>query len=73
MFGVEYRAIRRITRSYNILVKLNQASKQLKAVINDEKILSDSLEAYLKDKRDYFSKEKLDHSVTAYLLLTWIL
>jgi len=73
LFGVEYRAIRRITRSYNIRAKLNKTSKQLKIVISDDKLLSDSLDAYLNDKSTCCPKEKLDHRVTAYLLVAWIL
>ncbi len=73
LFGVEYRAIHRITRVYNIRTKLNKVSKQLKTVISDEQPLTDSLEAYLKDKGTICPKEKLDHRVTAYLLVAWIL
>ena len=73
LFGVEYRAIRRIARSYNSRAKLNKASKQLRTVISDDKPLSDSLEAYLKDTGTRCPKEKLDHRVTAYLLVAWIL
>jgi hypothetical protein len=68
LFDLEYRAIRRITRSYNVRAKLNKASKQLRAVINNDKSLLDSLEAYLKSK-----EMRLDPRVTAYLLVTWIL
>jgi len=74
LFAVEYRAIRRITRSYNVRAKLNKSSKQLKAVINDDKFLSDSLKAYLKDnKGTHCPKDQLDPRVTSYLLVAWIL
>lgn len=74
LFSVEYRAIRRITRSYSIRAKLNKISKQLKTVISDDKPLSDSLKTYLQDEgRSRCPKEKLDHRVTAYLLVAWIL
>ena len=73
LFAVEYRAIHRFTRSYNIRAKLNKASKQLKIDINDDKLLSDSLDAYLNDPGTRYPKEKLDHRVTAYLLVAWVL
>lgn len=73
LFDFEYRTIRRMTRSYNVRVKLNKASKQLKADINNEKPLLDSLETYLKGKEIRDSEEKLDPRVMAYLLVTWVL
>lgn len=73
LFDVEYRAIRRITRSHNVRAKLSTVSKHLKAVISDDKSLMDSLEKYLKPKAITHTEEKLDPSVTAYLLVTWIL
>ncbi len=73
LFDFEYRTIRRVTRSYNVRAKLNKASKQLKADINNEKPLLDSLEAYLKGKEIRDSEEKLDPRVMAYLLVTWVL
>ncbi len=73
LFDFEYRTIRRMTLSYNVRVKLNKASKQLKADINNEKPLLDSLETYLKGKEIRDSEEKLDPRVMAYLLVTWVL
>lgn len=73
LFDFEYRTIRRMTRSYNVRVKLNKASKQLKADINNKKPLLDSLETYLKGKEIRDSEEKLDPRVMAYLLVTWVL
>ncbi len=73
LFEFEYRTIRRITRSYNVRAKLSTVSKQLKAVISNDKSLMDSLEEYLKPKKITRSEGKLDPRVTAYLLVTWIL
>ena len=73
LFDFEYRTIRRMTRSYNVRVKLNKASKQLKADINNEKPLLDSLETYLKGKEIRVSEQKLEPRVMAYLLVTWVL
>ncbi len=74
LFDIEHRAIRRITRSYNIRVKLNQSAKQLKVAINDDPSLSEGLESYLKDYRGtHCPEDQLDPEVTAYLLVAWIL
>ena len=74
LFELEYRAIHRITRSYNIRAKLNKTAKQLKTAIDDDKQLSDSLEAYLKNKQKAQAHpDKLDAVPTAYLIVTWIL
>jgi len=70
-FEIEYRAIRRITRHYNVRVKLNNALKQLKALILDDKAWSDSLQVFLRDKS--ISCQSLDPHVKAYLLLAWVL
>lgn len=74
LFELECRAIHRITRSYNIRAKLNKTAKQLKTVIDDDKQLSDSLKAYLKNKQKVQAcPDKLDSVLTAYLIVTWIL
>jgi hypothetical protein len=73
LFDLEYRTIRRIIRSYNIRVKLGKVLKQLKAVINDDKPLQDSLEAFLEGKEIRYPEKELDPSVTAYLLVAWVL
>ena len=73
LFDVEYRAIRRMTRSYNVRAKLSKASKQLKAIISDDKALSASLQTYLTDKQTGCQGEALDPRVKAYLLVAWIL
>ncbi len=73
LFDIEYRAIRRITRSYNIRVKLYKTLKQLKAVICGSEALSESLDAYLKGKEISCPREVLDPSVVAYLVVAWVL
>lgn len=73
LFEFEYRTIRRYTRSYNVRAKLNNVSKQLKAVIEEDQTLSDSLGAYLKCKDKKRSENTLDPTVTAYLLVVWVL
>jgi len=74
LFDVEYRAIRRMTRSYNVRAKLGKASTQLKAIIHDDKALSGSLLVFLKDKeKTGCHGESLDPRVKAYLLVAWIL
>ena len=74
LFELEYRAIHRITRSYNIREKLNKTAKQLKTMIDDDKQLSDSLKAYLKNKQKAQAHpDKRDSVLTAYLIVTWIL
>jgi hypothetical protein len=73
LFNVEYRAIRRIIRAYNIRAKLYKISKQLKAVIGDDEVLSESLDVYLKDKEIGCPRVTLDPHVLAYLLVAWVL
>ncbi|MCP3681208.1 MAG: transposase [bacterium] len=74
LFNVEYRAIRRITRSYNIRAKLYRVSKQLKTIICGDDTLLESLEVYLlKDKEIDCHTETLDPHVLAYLLIAWVL
>lgn len=73
LFDVEYRAIRRLTRSYNVRAQLNKVAKQLHVLIRDDQALSDSLNTYLADKEIRGSVEKLDPRVSAYLLVTWVL
>jgi hypothetical protein len=73
LFDFEYRTIRRYTRSYNVRAKLNNASKQLKAVVSNDELLRDSLDDYLKNTEIKTAADTLDPRVTAYLLVSWIL
>lgn len=73
LLGVEYSALRRMIRSYNVRAKLGHAAKQLKAVIGNDQALSDSLQAYLKDQETGCPSAPLDPRVKAYLLVAWVL
>jgi len=73
LFDFEYRTIRRYTRSYNVQVKLKKIAKQLKQTINEDKLLSDSLELYLGHQTIQWSTEGFDPRLTAYLLISWVL
>ena len=73
LLGVEYSALRRMIRSYNIRAKLGRAAKQLQVIIRDDQALSDTLQAYLKDPQSGDSCEALDARVKAYLLVAWVL
>ncbi len=73
LFDFEYRAIQRYTRAYNVRAKLNKVSKQLKAVIDENKHLLDNLEYYLKDEEIRNPEGSLEPYVMAYLLVSWIL
>lgn len=73
LFDFEYRAIRRYTRSYNVRAKLNHAAKQLRAAIGKDGLLHDSLDDYLKHHQTGIAECALDPTITAYLLVAWIL
>ena len=73
LFDFEYRTIRRYTRSYNVQAKLKKIAKQLKQTINEDKLLSDSLELYLGHQKIQWSTEGFDPRLTTYLLISWVL
>lgn len=73
LFDFEYRTIRRYTRSYNVSKTLSNVLKQLKATIDENNNLADSLENYLKNDKFIKGEENLDVNVIAYLLVAWIL
>ena len=73
LFDFEYRTIRRYTRSYNVSKKLSNTLKRLKAIIDGNEKLTDSLESYLKNDKIAEVVENLDVNVIAYLLVAWIL
>lgn len=73
LFDFEYRAIRRYTRSHNVRAKLNHAAKQLRAAIGKDGLLHDSLDDYLKHHQTGIAECALDPTITAYLLVAWIL
>jgi len=73
LLEVEYSALYRMIRSYNIRAQLGQAAKQLKVIIGDDPTLSDNLQAYLKDQQRGCASEVLDARVKAYLLVAWVL
>jgi len=72
LFDFEYRTIRRYTRSYGIRAKLNHAARQLKTAVNNDQLLQDSLDSYLKHNETGTAEDGLDPKVTAYLLVAWI-
>ncbi|MEE8058487.1 MAG: hypothetical protein V3T17_11725 [Pseudomonadales bacterium] len=72
LFDFEYRTIRRHTRSYNIKKSLNNTLKQLKTTIEKSTNLSNILENYLKGDSISEGEENLDPSVSAYLLVAWV-
>jgi len=72
LFDVEYRTIRRYTRSFNIKARLSQVEKALKAVIEDDAALAANLRAYL-DSQHPAPQQLLNPWVTAYLLVGWVL
>ncbi len=67
LFDFEYRTIRRYTQSYGVRAKLNHAAKQLKAAVNNDQLLQDSLDSYLKHNETGTAEDTLDPKVTAYL------
>lgn len=71
LFDFEYRTIRRYTRSYNIGKTLKRALKQLKATIDDDQQLTDSLNRYLTHAQ--VNRQRLDPRVAAYLVVAWII
>jgi hypothetical protein len=73
LFEFEYRTIRRYTRSHNIRPNLSNASKRLKAVVTNDKLLRDSLDNYLGNTGARTAGDTLDPRVTAYMLVSWIL
>lgn len=73
LFDFEYRTLRRYTRSYNVQAKLKKCAKQLKSIIDETPLLSDSLEGYLSNPSLQCVGKDLDHWIMAYLLVCWVL
>jgi len=73
LFDFEYRTIRRYTRSYNVQAKLKKLSKQLKQIIDNDPLLSDSLDGYLSHQSIQCTKDSFDPRLSAYILISWIL
>ena len=63
LFDFEYRTIRRYTQSYGVRAKLNHAAKQLKAAVNNDQLLQDSLDRYLKNNQTGTAQDTLDPKV----------
>lgn len=73
LFDFEYRTIRRYTRAYNIRKALGNTLKKLKATIDGDQNLTDSLERHLRNDQILSPKENLGPCVMSYLLVAWIL
>ncbi len=73
LFDFEYRTIRRYTRSYNVQAKLKKLSKQLKRIIDNDPVLSDSLELYLNHQTIQCTQDDFDPRLTAYIFISWVL
>ena len=73
LFDFEYRTIQRYTRSYSVKKILNKTLKKLKATIDKNEELSDSLGNYLSNNNIAQIEKGLDPTITAYILVAWIL
>ncbi len=73
LFEFEYRTIRRYLRTYRVRPKLRKILKQLNTVIEKEGVLTASLDNYLNSKNKTCFESTLDPTISAYLLVAWIL
>jgi len=73
LFGVENSIIRKSIKAHKIRGKLRKTAKTLKIMIDEEPALNHCLNTYLQDKKLDKPKRKLMPTVTAYILILWLL
>lgn len=73
LFGIENTIIRKSIKKYKIKGQLRKTGKELKKIIDEDSELNNCLNTYLKSKKLDRPKNKLMPTVTAYVLIDWIL
>jgi hypothetical protein len=73
LFGDDYRTIRRHLKTHRIRSQLRKAAKELKKANEDDTTTQQCLQHYLSSKRLHEPEMPLQPSVTAYLIINWVL
>ncbi len=73
LFGTQYSNIRRYLKSYGIKGKLRKTLREMKKIIGQDTVISNSLNEYLENENLSEPNDKPMPLVAAYVLIAWII